>query len=206
MQYSLWFKKEIPADVVIPPFFIANLVHFCCSHFFLVKLPRVFSILLVLTSSFWIYQFFLLFPFCFLRHLFQLLPLLISLHSFICCCCHFYLLRLVLKFWGGGTLLNNKSRGQQPIAREPNWTHSLLLYNVAAKNYLYIIKALSEKKKKQNQLCNRDHMAHQAHQAPAHYRKAFLTPDKSTGCTFPSEHSFQSVHRSIGSVLLSLID
>ena len=101
MQYSLWFKKEIPADVVIPPFFIANLVHFCCSHFFLVKLPRVFSILLVLTSSFWIYQFFLLFPFCFLRHLFQLLPLLISLHSFICCCCHFYLLRLVLKFWGG---------------------------------------------------------------------------------------------------------
>lgn len=36
-------------------------------------------------------------------------------------------------------------------------------------------------------------MAHQVHQAPAHYRKAFLPPEKSIGCTFPSEHSFQSI-------------
>lgn len=55
-----------------------------------------------------------------------------------------------------------------------------------------LLKALPEKKNHKN-LCNRDHMAYQVHQAPAHYRKAFLPPEKSIGCTFPSEHSFQSI-------------
>lgn len=78
-------KKILPVAVVISPLSLLILYIFALSSF-RSQTSKGFSILLVLTPSFWIYEFFLLFSFCFLCHLFQLLSLLISLCSFICCC------------------------------------------------------------------------------------------------------------------------